>query len=499
MSFFANVVAKLPENLLPKKSSEISTVLLSSLKESGVELYSTPSNCLYHLEGNLESIIKAHEILKAFFEKPIETSDENKTRKSTEEFIVKNADDLKTISKFFNYKTPRNPRGRKGVLNNDDPIGKVFAYTKELENECIMEDKEVINSLNDRLQTIVENIDKDITKVSEGEDYVVDESNSSIFKCKSCEQNFRSRTLIEKHCIRNHVARRYTCPLCESTFAFSTELIKHGQKHIERHQCSICDNQYRELETLKKHMSSHAETPMPQARFNCVSCNKSYSSKQNLQAHFRTIHEKRTLTFKCGICSKSFKQKHSLKHHLKLHSGDIIEKKHCCSTCGKRFERGADLKKHERIHRDERPYSCTACEKQFKHATSLRVHLKIHRSIAEFSCDVCFKKFMQKHSLERHKRIHSGEKPYKCSQCSYTFKDASVLRRHLQRVHKLSKDCQPPLAELKIPENATPTLQNNQANIMEDSLSTAALPQDVFHLTTEQLNSYLQQFALSNE
>ena len=75
--------------------------------------------------------------------------------------------------------------------------------------------------------------------------------------------------------------------------------------------CSQCNKSFSSKQNLEKHLDSVHLKLKP---FNCNQCDKSFPSKQNLDRHTDTVHLK-IKAFECTKCNESF----SLKHHLKSH------------------------------------------------------------------------------------------------------------------------------------------------------------------------------------
>mmetsp|Transcript_34765 Transcript_34765/g.67631 ORF Transcript_34765/g.67631 Transcript_34765/m.67631 type:complete len:206 (-) Transcript_34765:322-939(-) len=77
----------------------------------------------------------------------------------------------------------------------------------------------------------------------------------------------------------------------------------------------------------------------------CPKCNKTLSSKYNLQVHMRAHTNHRP--FSCRHCNKSFHTKCNLEHHVQRHTG---EWSFICHQCGKGFTRGDRLRRHLHVH-----------------------------------------------------------------------------------------------------------------------------------------------------
>ena len=59
-------------------------------------------------------------------------------------------------------------------------------------------------------------------------------------------------------------------------------------------------------------------------RYQCVSCDKSFTNSRNLARHpKKTSHEK--IRFECDLCEKSFSDSGTLKNHVQvIHQGKVL-------------------------------------------------------------------------------------------------------------------------------------------------------------------------------
>nr|XP_020506933.1 zinc finger protein 2-like [Labrus bergylta] len=106
------------------------------------------------------------------------------------------------------------------------------------------------------------------------------------------------------------------------------------------------------------------------------------------------------------------------------------EKRFNCATCDKSFTQRKALVIHIRSHTGERPYSCSMCDKCFSQRKTLVVHMRSHTGERPFSCPFCEKSFSVNGTLTRHLRVHTGEKPYSCGVCGRNFSLLTRLKSH---------------------------------------------------------------------
>ena len=72
--------------------------------------------------------------------------------------------------------------------------------------------------------------------------------------------------------------------------------------------------------------------------------------------------------YKCDVCNKSYSTKNNLNRHLKKHTGaDHYQ----CDGCDKTFSRHDNMLKHQRLH----VYACTVCTNHFTMPDALEQHM----------------------------------------------------------------------------------------------------------------------------
>ncbi|KAK0048258.1 snail2 [Biomphalaria pfeifferi] len=135
-----------------------------------------------------------------------------------------------------------------------------------------------------------------------------------------------------------------------------------------------------------------------QVRFNCESCNKSYSTLSGLSKHKQfhcATHVKKEFT--CKHCDKTYVSLGALKMHIRTHTLPCK-----CHVCGKAFSRPWLLQGHIRTHTGEKPFRCNHCGRAFADRSNLRAHLQTHTDVKRYSCKSCSKTFSRMSLLTKH-------------------------------------------------------------------------------------------------
>lgn len=137
--------------------------------------------------------------------------------------------------------------------------------------------------------------------------------------------------------------------------------------------------------------------------------------KQHLENKFekespndaKSPDESATGSFECVKCNKLFSTPHGLEVHVRRsHSG---KRPYACDVCSKTFGHAVSLSQHRAVHNQEKIFSCKQCGKSFKRSSTLSTHLLIHSDTRPYPCQYCGKRFHQKSDMKKHTYIHTGE------------------------------------------------------------------------------------------
>ena len=137
----------------------------------------------------------------------------------------------------------------------------------------------------------------------------------------------------------------HKCSVCGKDFATKQHLNRHVSSVHEKRRpelCSLCGASFAEKGILAKHMTSvhNKESHI------CPICNIEKPSHDYLTAHIRNKHEK----IPCEQCGKAI-GKDLMKRHLRDSHSSPDQKKFRCEVCGKfATNRKQSLVTHMKIH-----------------------------------------------------------------------------------------------------------------------------------------------------
>lgn len=167
---------------------------------------------------------------------------------------------------------------------------------------------------------------------------------SLVKKCPDCDQQFATKTTLNIHRLKVHVAglQNLPCPQCGQEAA---DLTSHMRRHhnVEGIVCPHCANIFSKKCTLNRHIEQVHLNIQIHKPATCPQCNKIFSKKGHLDRHIKIIHQGiKDFSDPCPYCGKVFTTRASLEPHIAMvHEG--VRKK--CSICNKVL---SDLNKHMR-------------------------------------------------------------------------------------------------------------------------------------------------------
>jgi len=271
---------------------------------------------------------------------------------------------------------------------------------------------------------------------------LVGDETKLLHHCLECKLRFKEPAELQRHHMRHHVKEPHIpCTVCGKFFFAAKDMRRHIRSfHTTLRmnpKCKFCAKTFESTNVADEHERLHSlQTP-----FDCVLCQRSFTTSNDLHRHVLSTHE--TLVFKCphaGCEHEAFDTKPKLAwHRWKKHVVTETEGSHPCPHCPFRGHNPSSLKFHMFAHAKEKVFQCPVegCERSFawKHQRELHVR-KVHKIGPEvtelFKCKVCARAFDSKCRLKNHEIYHGDQREFMCELCSATFKIQRDLKRHMK-------------------------------------------------------------------
>lgn len=202
--------------------------------------------------------------------------------------------------------------------------------------------------------------------------------------------------------------------------SFQMHLEKHRKKEAEKqkktiqnkviYKCRNCDEEFNTLSLIKDHLTIHdvqTKAIFQHLRYKCVECGLEhetiYEYFQHSSAHTRAEMSEENLAklskklHECDICLKPFPSPSALRNHQKTHESQWPKK---CKYCDTMIAKRADYMAHlNGNHDDLKTFICTQCGKRFFKERNLQSHVKIHSGERNYMCDICGFSFHAQNNL----------------------------------------------------------------------------------------------------
>ncbi|XP_006775490.1 PREDICTED: LOW QUALITY PROTEIN: zinc finger protein 366 [Myotis davidii] len=218
--------------------------------------------------------------------------------------------------------------------------------------------------------------------------------------------------------------KRWQCPTCEKSYTSKYNLVTHilGHSGIKPHACTRCGKLFKQLSHLHTHMLTHQGT----RPHKCQVCHKAFTQTSHLKRHMMQHSEVKP--HNCRVCGRGFAYPSELKAHEAKHANG---RENICVECGLDFPTLAQLKRHLTTHRGPIQYNCSECDKTFQYPSQLQNHMMKHKDIRPYICSECGMEFVQPHHLKQHSLTHKGVKEHKCGICGREFTLLANMKRHV--------------------------------------------------------------------
>ena len=213
----------------------------------------------------------------------------------------------------------------------------------------------------------------------------VNDSGGSRFECRSCKEDFSSRSLLKEHTRNCKMMFKPKCNFCGETFDLNIRLYRH---HLLKHGEQLGDPNQNGNQSQNSDKARTGQTTL---------------SRQQQQ-------------YTCSICNKGFAKNFDYKlHNIKVHGKNELEQ---CSERQKDFVTQRILDVHTRSgHPDMKAFKCFLCPKSYTQKNGLKYHIdSFHKRLRPYKCDICYAAFTLDGGLKRHlKHNHDSHFKFKRS------------------------------------------------------------------------------------
>ncbi|XP_062550849.1 zinc finger protein 33B-like isoform X2 [Armigeres subalbatus] len=178
---------------------------------------------------------------------------------------------------------------------------------------------------------------------------------------------------VPKRYKRKHPNTPVSCDLCGKVYANIRIRHLHMNEHTKRikYPCRYCDRMFYAWKYRKQHERSHYD-------HSCKECNRSFSTKRQLNYHVKVSHDGRSLEYFCQHCNYKVYNKRSLMFHVRSTHTD--KRPYKCLVCSAAFSTRSNHYSHFCVHRDKgeaKDYQvlCAYCPRIFSKYAPFELHI----------------------------------------------------------------------------------------------------------------------------
>lgn len=179
-----------------------------------------------------------------------------------------------------------------------------------------------------------------------------DHKGTSAILCDICGQHFKDSILLRLHVKTVHENTGLLCPECGEKFETKSKLKTHQKNQhdlAKKYKCLICPQVFQSFYKRSRHMASEHKN---RQEVKCLHCPKTFVFRSMMMNHLRDTHLK-VRNHTCGVCGFKAFNSNRLKNHMYKHSG---EKNFKCDACDKSFTTKKIMRAHfTRMHKAVQP------------------------------------------------------------------------------------------------------------------------------------------------
>ena len=210
--------------------------------------------------------------------------------------------------------------------------------------------------------------------------------NQPLYQCNQCGKGFDEKNCLVSHIKHNHTTEKlFQCDKCAKNFktvGLLNSHVKGMHEEQENATCKECNKVFKNSKSLRDHFRNmHSGADRIRTKYVCDDCGKSFLQKNNFQNH-ALIHlseeEKEKLKINCQFpgCDYSTLIKENLDNHFKR----VHEKvqNYQCAFCAKGFfSKGAMVEHTNGVHLNLKPLQCDLCGFASAYRSTLQEHKKV--------------------------------------------------------------------------------------------------------------------------